>query len=107
MTYEELIVKKGGVTPQIIPSAEDTALVLIDMQNLATAENIVREAVAVGIDEEEARQLCQTYHKMERAATEKAAKLLAVCREKGIRPIHVKIQSYAGDASDTAGCTRD
>lgn len=51
MTYEELIVKKGGVTPQIIPSAEDTALVLIDMQNLATAENIVREAVAVGIDE--------------------------------------------------------
>lgn len=23
MTYEELIVKKGGVTPQIIPSAED------------------------------------------------------------------------------------
>ena len=60
MTYEELIVKKGGVTPQIIPSAEDTALVLIDMQNLATAENIVREAVAVGSDEEEARQLCQT-----------------------------------------------
>lgn len=103
MTYEELIVKKSGVTPQIIPSAKDTALVLIDMQNLATAENIVREAVAAGLDEEEARQLCQKYHKLERAATDKAAKLLAVCREKGIRPIHVKIQSYAGDASDTGG----
>ena len=103
MTYEELIVKKGGTTPQIIPSASDTALVLIDMQNLATAENIVKEAVAAGIDEEEARRLCQEYHRMERAATEKAAKLLEACREKKIRPVHVKIQSYAGDASDTGG----
>lgn len=103
MKYEELLEKKIGVLPQIEPDPKDTALVLIDMQNLATAENIVKEAVAVGIDEEEAREACKVYEAMERDATLKTQKLLEACRAKGIRPVHVKIQSYSGDASDTGG----
>lgn len=101
MNFEELLTRIGGEYPPLEISKKTTALVLIDMQVLALSDYIVWEAVQAGIDKDEAKEALKDYDERFGSAIKRAQSLLQLCREKGIRPIHVKIQSYTGDAADT------
>lgn len=101
MKFEELLEKLSGVYPPLAISRETTALVLIDMQILALSDYLVWEAGELGISAEAAREALVDYDRRFQSAVDRAAELLKLCREKGIRPIHVRIQAYAADACDT------
>ncbi len=101
MVLNELLKKIGGTYSPLEINKDTTALVLIDMQVLALSDYLVWEAKQVGIDENIAKNTLIDYDSRFKAATDKAKELLNACRQNGIRPIHVKIESYSGDACDT------
>ncbi|MBR1456260.1 MAG: cysteine hydrolase, partial [Oscillospiraceae bacterium] len=77
------------------------ALLLIDMQKLALAEELVAKAVERGVDEALARSLCAEYEARCEAVNANCARLLEAFRSRDMTPIHVRIQAYAGDGRDT------
>ena len=101
MKFEDLLEKISQPYPPLEISRDSTALVLIDMQVLALSDFIVWEAEQAGIDRKEAEEALTDYRERFRNAVKKAQLLLEACRSKGIVPVHVKIESYAGDARDT------
>lgn len=101
MNFIEFLEKISGTYPPLKISKDSTALVLIDMQVLALSDYLVWEAKQLGIDENKAKNVLIDYDNRFKAATDMAKELLSACRQKGIRPVHVKIESYSGDACDT------
>ena len=101
MKLDEMLAKMSAPYPPMEIDIESTALVLIDMQVLAAPEHVVETAVASGIDRSDAENAILDYTRRFESATTNAKKLLEACRKKGIRPIHVRIQSYTNDAHDT------
>ncbi len=92
----------GGVYGEPIPiSAEDTALVLIDVQTCVKKEYFVDGFKAMGIDVEPLMPALNQLGENTDAVLFNIKKLLGKCREKGIRPIHIKIEALLPDASDT------
>jgi biuret amidohydrolase len=101
MKLEQLLEKMAAEYPPLKLVPKETALVLIDMQRLALSEYLISTAVAHGIPEAEAKDAFAEYDKRFNVAIQNAARILNACRAKGIRPIHIKIQSLSGDAADT------
>ena len=79
---------------------EDTALVLIDVQDLVSVEDMAQALAAFGYGEATAKPVLDEYAAYLTPILDNIKKLLAACREKGIRPIHVKVESYLPDAAD-------
>jgi nicotinamidase-related amidase len=92
----------GGVykLPVDVTPAE-TALVIIDAQKCVTKEYFVEGYKAMGLDVEPMMTALNQLEKNTNAALSNIEKILNKCREKGIRPLHVKIQSYLPGAEDT------
>ncbi len=82
-------------------SAEDTALVIIDAQKCVKKEYFVEGYKAMGIDVEPLMPALNQLGENTDKALANIEKILNKCRETGIRPIHVKIESYLPDARDT------
>lgn len=82
-------------------SAEDTALVIIDAQYCVKKEYFVEGYKAMGIDVEPMMPALDQLEKNTNAALANIKKILGKCREKEIRPVHIKIESYLPDAKDT------
>lgn len=82
-------------------SSEDTVLVLIDVQNCITKEYFVEAYDNAGIDVEPLMPVLEELGENVEKTLNNIEKILKACREKGIRPIHVKIESYLQDAKDT------
>ena len=61
MTYQELLALLRVPRDPVAFTRENTALLLIDMQKLALAEDLVASAVAHGVDEALATELCSGY----------------------------------------------
>ncbi|MDR3296142.1 MAG: cysteine hydrolase [Clostridiales Family XIII bacterium] len=101
MKLEEMLAKMAVTRPPIRISKDTTAMVLIDMQVLAAPSHVVAGAVASGISEEDAWEAIRDYEDRFNSAIANAKKLLCACREKGIVPIHIRVQSYSGGARDT------
>ncbi len=100
MKLEELLERLPIVHPPMKLQPDKTALILIDMQRLALSEFLVHNAVAVGVPEAEAREAVAEMDERFRKTILNAQRVLHACREKGIRPIHVRIESYAADGAD-------
>jgi len=83
------------------PRVENTALLLIDMQELATAEHLIEEAVNAGLPRDEVKEVVTDFDKRIKEATVNASRILEACRKKGIPPIHVKVEAMTKDARDT------
>ncbi len=79
----------------------DSGLLLIDIQNLASADHLQANAVAAGLPEHEVRAALADFRARFDAAVLNCARLLAAAREAGIIPVHVRIEALAGDARDT------
>ena len=79
----------------------ETALVLIDVQDQLTRSYFEEYLQKVGFDISGLGQALEEMEEFIGGALGNIEKILAKCREKGVRPIHCKIQSYLKDAADT------
>ena len=92
----------SAVYGQPVPvSPQDTALILIDVQDCLTREYYEAACRMAGMDMEELAPAMEELERFVGGTLENIAKVLKACREKGIRPIHVKIESYLPDGADT------
>lgn len=82
-------------------NAEDTVLVIIDAQTCVKRDYFIEGYKAIGIDVEPLLPALNQLGQNTDKALVNIEKILIKCREKGIRPIHVKIESYLPDAKDT------
>ena len=88
-------------TPEPEAVRSDTALLLVDIQHLASADHLHGNAVAAGLPAEEVRAALADFRARFDAAVGNCARLLAAARAAGITPVHVRIEALAGDARDT------
>ncbi|MCL1808333.1 MAG: cysteine hydrolase [Clostridiales bacterium] len=79
----------------------DTALVLIDVQDQVTRSYFEEYLVKLGFDASSLGPVFDEIEEITCGALANIEKILNKCREKGIRPIHCKIQAYLRDAADT------
>jgi len=79
----------------------ETALVIIDAQKCITKEYFVESYKAMGMDVEPIMTALNQLEENTNAALSNIEKVLNKCREKGIRPLHIRIQSYLPGAEDT------
>ncbi len=79
----------------------DTALVLIDIQECITKPALVEGLSAVGAYSEALDPVLDAIEAGTRATVKNIKAVLDKCRAVGIRPIHVRIQSYLPGAEDT------
>lgn len=92
----------SGVYNKPVPiSAEDTALIIIDAQKCISKEYFIEAYKASGLDVEPLMPVLNQLEENTQHSLNNIEKILLKCREKGIRPIHVRIQSYLDDAKDT------
>ena len=83
-----------------------TALLIIDMQKVTSADFLTKEAVKAGLPENEAREALRDFDKRIKGAVANAQKLLNACREKGFDVVHVKIEAPTEDPRHTAKINR-
>ena len=80
---------------------ENTALILIDMQEFAGTSHLFEEAVKAGLPEKDVKEALKDHENRVKAVLENGQKILNACRKKGIPPIHVRVAALSGDARDT------
>lgn len=82
-------------------SRSNTALLLVDVQELATPEHLIKRAVRSGMDAAAAENAVADYAERFYAAVANCAQLLQASREAEIARIHVRIEALSGNARDT------
>jgi nicotinamidase-related amidase len=78
-----------------------TALVLIDVQDQVSKDYFEEYLAKLGFDVSTLGPVLDEIDEIVTDAVTNIKKILDKCREKGVRPIHCKIQSYLDDAADT------
>lgn len=101
MQIEELLKSLSVPRQPMQLTRENTVLLLIDMQKLALSDFLVWEAEQKGIDPVLAKAACAEYDARFDACNRQSGILLQAFRARGMTPVHVRIESYAGDARDT------
>ena len=96
------LTEKGVQPPGPPPGKDNTALLLIDIQQMATPEYMARAAVKAGLPETAVQTALADYKERFYCAVENCSRVLNAARQNGIPPIHVKIESLSGDARDTS-----
>lgn len=84
----------------------NTALLLVDVQELATPEHLAKRAVGAGLDAAGVDAALADYSARFYAAVEQGAALLNAARNADIPRIHVKIEALSGNAQDTGAAHR-
>ncbi len=91
-----------SVYKQPVPiSPDDTVLVIIDAQKCITKEYFIEEYKSMGIDVKPLMPVLNQLEENTDEALNNIKIILQKCREVGIRPIHIRIQSLLKDAKDT------
>lgn len=80
---------------------KNAALLLIDIQHLATPEYLHNKAIKGGLSSIDVKEALADYTVRFEAAVEECRNVLCAARANNIPPIHVKIQSASADARDT------
>jgi nicotinamidase-related amidase len=83
-----------------------TALLLIDIQNLVSAEALLKEALDAGLPETEVREALQEYDQRVKKAVKNAERILQACRNRGYDVMHVKLGAQTSDPRHTAKINR-
>jgi len=92
--------------PPPLPTIINTALLLIDVQNLASPEHLKESALKAGLPEDGIDSALADYSKRFYAAVANCATLLQHARQHSIACIHVKIEALSGSARDTGPAHR-
>jgi nicotinamidase-related amidase len=80
---------------------EDTVLIVIDAQQMMKTENYAAFFKSIGLADDDIRDGLAEMYAYQSSTLANIELLLKVCREKGIRPIHIHVQSYLRNAADT------
>ncbi len=84
----------------------NTALVLVDVQGLATPEHLAARAVAAGLEEAAVTHALADYSERFYAAVQNCGRLLQAAREADVPCVHVKIEALSGTARDAGPAHR-
>jgi nicotinamidase-related amidase len=84
--------------PQI--TKDNTAILLVDMQESSSADAVAKMGVAVGVPEDEAEKAVEELRVRIDNAVANAAKVLEACRAKDMLVAHCRVQSYTKDGRD-------
>ena len=88
------------------PTKANTALLLVDVQQLATPEHLAAQAVQAGLDQHAVNDALADYAQRFYAAVANCERLLAAARTAAVPCIHVKIEALSGNARDTGPAHR-
>jgi nicotinamidase-related amidase len=83
-----------------VPTKQNTALLLVDIQGLTRPEYLMKRATAKGLPEDQVTAAVADYRERFNAALANCARVLDAARANGIPPIHVKIETLTEDARD-------
>jgi nicotinamidase-related amidase len=106
LTIEDVIYALETPYPDFEIKPGKTALVLIDIQKIASPEPFVKAAIKKGFPEEEVREAVADYEKRFWSAVENSAKILKACRQKGIGAVHVHLEAPTKNPLHTAKVNR-
>ena len=84
----------------------NTALLLIDIQALATPEHLAEKARLAGLEAASVDQALADYSRRFYAAVGNCVRLLRAARDSQVACVHVKIEALSGNARDTGPAHR-
>lgn len=87
-------------------TGSNTALLLIDIQDLATPEHLAKRAINAGMETTEVTAALADYSARFYSAVDNCALLLQAARDASIACIHIKIEAMSGNARDTGPAHR-
>jgi nicotinamidase-related amidase len=106
LTIEDVIGALETPYPDFEIEPGKTALVLIDIQKIASPEPFVKAAIKKGLPEKDVKEAVMDYEKRFWKAVENSAKILIACRQKGIDVVHVHIEAPTRNPLHTAKVNR-
>lgn len=106
LTIEDVIYALETPYPDFGIERGKTALVLIDMQKIASPDPFVKAAIKKGLPEKDVREAMMDYEGRFWKAVDNAAKILRVCRQKGIDVAHVHLEAPTKNPLHTAKVNR-
>lgn len=87
-------------------TARNTALLLVDVQHLATPEHLCQRALEAGLDAGAVQAALADYGQRFYAAVQRCGQLLEAARRAALPVVHVKIEALSGDGRDTGPAHR-
>ena len=106
LTIEDVIYALETPYPDFEIRRGKTALVLIDMQKIASPDPFVKAAIKKGLPEKDVREAVMDYEGRFWKAVDNAARILKVCRQKGIDVVHVHLEAPTKNPLHTAKVNR-
>jgi nicotinamidase-related amidase len=106
LTIEDVIYALETPYPDFEIAPGKTALILIDIQKIASPEPFVKAAIKKGLPEKDVKEAVADYEKRFWNAVDNAAKILKACRGKGIDVVHVHLEAPTRNPLHTAKVNR-
>jgi nicotinamidase-related amidase len=106
LTIEDIFKALAKPLPDFEIKPGKTALLLIDIQNLVSAEALLQEALDAGLPKTEVREALQEYDQRVKKAVKNAGRILQACRNRGYDVMHIKLGAQTSDPRHTAKINR-
>jgi nicotinamidase-related amidase len=106
LTIQDVIYALETPYPDFEIAPGKTALVLIDIQKIASPEPFVKAAIKKGLPEKAVKAAVADYERRFWKAVDNAAKILKACRKKGIDVVHVHLEAPTRNPLHTAKVNR-
>jgi len=106
LTIEDVIYALETPYPDFDIAPGKTALVLIDIQKIASPEPFVKAAIKKGLPENDVREAVADYERRFWKAVDNAERILKACRRKGIDVVHVRLEAPTKNPLHTAKVNR-
>jgi len=106
LTIEDVIYALETPYPDFEIASGKTALILIDIQKIASPEPFVKAAIKKGLPEKQVKAAIADYEKRFWKAVNNSAKILKACRAKGIDVVHVHLEAPTKNPLHTAKVNR-
>jgi nicotinamidase-related amidase len=106
LTIQDVIYALETPYPDFEIAPGRTALILIDIQKIASPEPFVKAAIKKGLPEKDVKEAVADYGNRFWKAVDNAAKILKACREKGIDVVHVHLEAPTKNPLHTAKVNR-
>jgi len=106
LTIEDVIYALETPYPDFEIARAKTALILIDIQKIASPDPFVKAAIKKGLPEKEVKAAIADYEKRFWKAVDNSAKILKACRAKGIDVVHVHLEAPTKNPLHTAKVNR-
>jgi nicotinamidase-related amidase len=106
LTIEDIFKALAKPLPDFEIKPGKTALLLIDIQNLVSAEALLQETLDAGLPQTEVREALQEYDQRVKKAVKNAGRILQACRNRGYDVMHIKLGAQTSDPRHTAKINR-